>query len=54
VYRARRPFHPERLMTFITDKLGTEEDDEAEGEGEGGVEKTEAVAAVDTVVGKSE
>jgi hypothetical protein len=41
-------------MTFITDKLGTEEDDEAEGEGEGGVETIKAEAAVDTVVGESE
>jgi hypothetical protein len=43
-------------MTFITDKLGTEEDDEdeGEGEGEGEVETIKAEAAVDTVVGESE
>jgi hypothetical protein len=46
VYRARRPFHPVRLMTFVTDKLGTEEDDDEEGETEGeeGVDKIEAKA----------
>ena len=33
VYRARRPFHPERLMTFITDKLGNDDDEDEEGSG---------------------
>jgi G3E family GTPase len=32
VFRARQPFHPERLMDFITEKLGTTEDEEGDGE----------------------
>ena len=31
VFRARQPFHPERLMDFITEKLGTTEDEEGDG-----------------------
>ena len=44
-------------MTFITDKLGTEEDDdeeEGEGEGEGGAEKIVMKAEVNTAIGENE
>jgi G3E family GTPase len=33
VYKARRPFHPERLMQFITEKLGNDDDNEDNDQG---------------------
>jgi G3E family GTPase len=46
VYRGRRPFHPERLMSFITDKLGNDdEEDEEVGVGGSGVTPPAPAAA---------
>ena len=62
MYRGRRPFHPERLMTFITEKLGTddeeegdEEDEEKEGrvEGEGDLPVVEAAGGNDTCISRT-
>ena len=49
MYRARRPFHPERLMSFITDKLGNDDDDEEdEDEEEGEVKEDGKQSRVST------
>ena len=62
MYRGRRPFHPERLMTFITEKLGTDDEEEEEGdeeeeekkegsvEGEGDLPVVEAAGGKDTFI----
>jgi Cobalamin synthesis protein cobW C-terminal domain len=48
VFRARKPFHPSRLMEFITEKLGDQSDDDNEEEEDDDIDEKDCVTALGT------